>query len=153
MPCVFCEKDCKINDLRGAPTNQKIEQSGYDRAVVIHTVGNYGSQVLDGDTLSFVICDACVVKHSPKMLYKDNYSKEKEQKNAVESYIKWYKSLLQYSTSDSYLKDVLPYFKPLIEMGLVEPEKFLTCSHNLIRDFVKEKMQKKAKIPKEEKSG
>lgn len=51
MNCLICNRDTGDH--------------GRDRAISIHTAGNYGSRVLDSDdpgTVHFSVCDACLIE-------------------------------------------------------------------------------------------
>ena len=146
LPCVFCEKDCMLNEGMGK-SNQDIEKQGYNKSVVIHTQGNYGSQIIDlGGILSFIICDECIIKHSPKMLYRETIRQE----NASEYFLNWFNSLTNDTTLSSnscgwpwsYIKDVAPYFLENEELEL-NLEKYLTAANKFVRDFIKKKLQQK----------
>lgn len=54
MNCLICGKDTGLH--------------GMDYAIQITTDGNYGSQVLDQEKITFSICDACLVARRDRIM-------------------------------------------------------------------------------------
>jgi hypothetical protein len=62
QPCLVC--GCLLETSDPAKTGFLTVNDG----VIYSTDGNYGSTVLDmGETIVFVICDACLVKHRSRL--------------------------------------------------------------------------------------
>lgn len=145
-PCLLCEKPVEISD---GPDGQRraadIARSNLDRGTDFHAKlftshGSYGCQVLDmSGRIHFVLCDGCIIRHSPKMVYvpyeavRDENGQLVENElgpeggevfkhewrpamNARDHYDAWWKSLWEGKSEaekqdDSYYTDVAPYFK------------------------------------------
>lgn len=144
MPCIFCEKECEVNQY---PHNKNadIEKTGYDRAIVVHTYGNYGSQIVDGGLLSFVICDECFVKHSSKMLARDekriNGTLTQIQVNARDYFIDWFNQILKHADEkNSYVKKIAPYFFNNAQLLNLNCEKYLTHHLKIIRQYARKQL-------------
>ena len=140
MPCLLCEKLVSFGDYEkehGATLAEIIACCFDQGAHCRHgwSSGNYGCQVLDsGGTMHFVICDGCLIRHSPKMLFQsrepvvgpdgkyefvdfhDGGSDVKYEngplENARDHYEKWHERLkTKYWPNDTYMKDVAPHFE------------------------------------------
>ena len=125
MPCLMCEKpletpeDCKHETID--PTMKNIKYLNFKRGVHCCTYGNYGSQVLDLDReVHFAICDACMIRHSNKMLSKPSRETieastgliNTDMVNAREHYELWFSQIEKAnSKDDQYVRDIKPYFK------------------------------------------
>lgn len=75
VPCFVCG-----NNLHRA---LKAEEMQPLEGVVCETSGNYGSMVLDGETLMFLICDRCLKDRSARV------KKVKRRKVEYTSYVNW----------------------------------------------------------------
>jgi len=109
IPCLICEKLIRT----GSPDDQiiEIEHLNFDQGVECRTHGNYGSQMWDNSgAIYFVLCDACLVKHSHKMVVDCKY--EDSPMNGRDYYDKWHRGLKERRPpTDSYRQIVDPYFE------------------------------------------
>lgn len=118
IPCLLCEKPiskCYDEERGWVYGDTYIAMNNPLRAVAISTDGNYGSQVLDGDVLYFVICDACIVKHSHKMFHTPESRNRQEIVNGRDYFEGWFKMLKEaphhQDSNDPYMLDIRPYFE------------------------------------------
>ena len=128
VPCLLCDKPLEkvykkdepspwIDIEHDGPASQKDPWQG----VSVHTSGNYGSQVLDMDSLFFWICDGCIIKNSHKMLYRARQDRRKadEVQNARDQFEQWLELLNKNNQEEieehskpgsNYLNTIKPYF-------------------------------------------
>lgn len=125
--CLICEREIEeCGDFSETEWISRISRATDSRsdvlmknpwqAVSMSTSGNYGSQVLDGDSVYFYICDECLIRQSHKMFYTPHQGKDFNIVNASEHFEKWFEEIINSpvhnSPNDSdYLKQIRKYFK------------------------------------------
>lgn len=131
--CLMCERE--IESAGGSDTRLWVEIDTRPdgrreslmminpwQAISLTTRGNYGSQILDGETLFFYICDGCIIRHSHKMLFRPDtaffgtpVAQEDKICNARDHFEEWYAALKERRKDllldpDSYIQTIKPYF-------------------------------------------
>lgn len=117
LPCIICGDERGPNTYNMFnSTNREVFQNSFDRAIIIHTPGNFGSQVHDmSGYLTFIICDKCVIKKSEYMLHSNHDKSDKDNfnlRNAREYFEEW-RDFIRDSDNigKSYRETVLSYFE------------------------------------------